>query len=144
MGGTVPGRATGIVSAVTMDSDDLPGPLRWAVWLLRGEALGLALLAVFLVYSDLTATATDLVSALFVTGFAIGGAVVLWVLATALAGRRAGARAPAIVLQLMLLAVGYYMIQGGPGWLGVPLIILGLSVCALLVSPTTTRALGVG
>lgn len=127
-----------------MDSDNLPGPLRAAVWLLRGEAVGLGLLAVFLVYSDLTATAADLVSALVVTGFAIGGAVVLWVLATALARRRAGARAPTIVLQFMLLPVGSYMIQGGLGWLGVPLIILGVSVCALLLSPATTRTLGVG
>ncbi|MFC4106960.1 hypothetical protein [Micromonospora zhanjiangensis] len=129
---------------MTIDSDNLPGPLRWAVWLLRGEAVGVGLLAVFLVWSDLTGTASDLVSALFVTGFAVAGAAVLWVLATALAHRRAGARAPAIVLQLMLLPVGYYMIQGGLGWLGTPLIVLGVVVCGLLVSPSSTRALGVG
>ena len=44
----------------------------------------------------------------------------------------------------MLLPVGYYMLQGGLGWLGVPLVLLGLGVCALLVVPTTTRALGIG
>nr|MDT0657784.1 hypothetical protein [Micromonospora sp. DSM 115978] len=118
--------------------------MRAAVWLLRGEATALGLLAGFLVYQDLTATATDLASALFVTAFAVGGAAVLWSLAVALGRHRAGARAPAIVLQLMLLPIGYYMVQGGLGWLGVPLVGLGLTVCALLVSPPTTRALGVG
>lgn len=129
---------------MTTDSTAAPGPLRWAVWLLRGEAVALGLLAAFLVYQDVTATATDLASALFVTGFAVGGAVVLWLLGAALSRRRSGARAPAIVLQLMLLPVGYYMVQGGLGWLGIPLIALGLLVAGLLVSPPTTRALGVG
>jgi hypothetical protein len=129
---------------VTTDSTTVPGSLRWAVWLLRGEAVALGLLAAFLIYEDLTGTANDLASALFVTGFAVAGAAALWALAVALYRRRAGARAPAIVLQLMLLPVGYYMIQGGLGWLGVPLFALGLLVCGLLVSPPTTRALGVG
>jgi uncharacterized membrane protein len=144
MGGTVPRQSASIVSPVTTDPDRLPGSLRWAVWLLRGEAVALGLLAGFLVYEDLTATITDLVSALFVTGFAAGGSAVLGALAVALGRRRAGARAPAIVLQLMLFPVGFYMVQGGLGWLGVPLIAIGALVCGLLVSPPTTRALGVG
>lgn len=110
--------------------------------ILRTQAVALGLLSVFLVYQDLTGTATDLVSALFVTAFAVGGATVLWLLALALSRCRPGARAPAIVLQLMLLPIGYYMAQGDLGWLGIPLIALGLGVCALLVSPPTTRALG--
>jgi hypothetical protein len=129
---------------VTTDSTTVPGPLRWAVWLLRGEAVALGLLTAFLIYEDLTVTAHDLASALFVTGFAVAGAAALWALAAALNRRRAGARAPAIVLQLMLLPVGYYMLQGGVGWLGVPLFALGLLVCGLLISTPTTRALGVG
>ncbi|MEH0843864.1 hypothetical protein V6U81_15875 [Micromonospora sp. CPCC 205711] len=129
---------------MTIDSEPVPDTLRWAVRLLRGEAVALALLAAWLVWADLTAARTDLVSALFVTGFAVAGAVALWALGGALARRRSGARAPAIVLQLMLLPVGWYMVQGGMGWLGVPLMLLGVGVCALLVSPPTTRALGVG
>jgi hypothetical protein len=129
---------------VTTDVDTLPGTLRWAGWLLRGEAVALGLLAAFLISEDLTATATDVVSALLITAFAVGGAVVLWALAVALGRRRAGARAPAIVLQLMLVPVGYYMLQGGLGWLGVGLIALGVLVCGLLLSPPTTRALGLG
>lgn len=132
------------MARVTIDSAPVPDTLRWAVRLLRAEAVALALLAGWLVWADLTATKTDLVSALFVTGFAIAGAVALWVLGGALARRRAGARAPAMVLELMLLPVGWFMISGGLGWLGVPLMALGVGVCALLVSPPTTRALGFG
>ncbi|MFF5175483.1 hypothetical protein ACFY3U_23040 [Micromonospora sp. NPDC000089] len=142
MGGTVPRGDPGIVSPVTFDSGPVPDTLRWAVRLLRGEAVAVALLAAWLVWADLTARRTDLVSALFVTGFAVAGAVALWALGGALARRRAGARAPAIVLQLLLLPVGWFMISGGLGWLGVPLILLGVGVSALLVSPPTTRALG--
>ncbi|WFE94588.1 hypothetical protein [Micromonospora sp. WMMD987] len=127
---------------MTIDSAPVPDTLRWAVRLLRAEAVALALLSGWLVWADLTATKTDLVSALFVTGFAVAGAVALWALGGALARRRAGARAPAMVLELMLLPVGWFMISGGLGWLGVPLMALGLGVCALLVSPPTTRALG--
>ncbi|MEV6694244.1 hypothetical protein AB0M35_22495 [Micromonospora sp. NPDC051196] len=127
---------------MTIDSNPTPVTLRWAVRLLRVEAVAVGLIAAWLVVADLTASTTDLTSALLVTAFAIGAAVVLWALGSALVRCRAGARAPAIVLQLMLLPIGWFMIQGGMGWLGVPLIALGLGVTWLLVSPPTTRALG--
>lgn len=136
--------ALGIVSPVTTDpaAPSVPGPLRWAVRLLKGESVALGLVAAFLIYKDVTATATDLVSALMVTGFAVAGALVLWALAVALGRCRPAARAPAIVLQLMLFPIGYYMTQAGLVWLGIPLIALGLLVCGLLVSPSTNHALG--
>jgi hypothetical protein len=123
-------------------SDALPSTLRWTVWLLRAEAVAVGMVAAFLVYESVTATATDLWSAILVTAFAAAAAAALWLLGAALANRRAGARAPAIVLQLMLLPIGYYMTTGGIGWLGVPLIAIGLLVAGLLVSPPTTRGLG--
>ncbi len=132
------------MAPVTIDSDPLPGTLRAAVLLLRAEAVALGLIAVWLIWSDLTADTTDLTSALLVTVFAVGGAVALWALGGALSRRRAGARAPAIVLQLMLLPVGWFMIEGGMGWLGVPLIALGIGMVGLLVSGPTNRALGFG
>ena len=144
MGGTIPRLPTGIVAAVTIDSDPLPRTLRAAVLLLRAQAVALGLIAVWLIWSDLTADTTDLTSALLVTVFAAGGAVALWALGGALSRRRAGARAPAIVLQLMLLPVGWFMIEGGMGWLGVPLIALGIGMVGLLVSGPTNRALGFG
>ncbi|WP_406601227.1 hypothetical protein [Micromonospora yasonensis] len=124
------------------DAHPLPTTLHWAVRLLRAEAVALGLVAVWLIWSDLTAPTHDLVSALLVTAFALAGAAALWALGGALARRRSGGRAPAIVLQLMLLPVGWYMIQGGLGWLGLPLMALGLGVTALLVSTPTNRALG--
>ncbi|MBQ1051471.1 hypothetical protein KBX50_23745 [Micromonospora sp. C51] len=127
---------------MTIDSDPTPVTLRWAVRLLRGQAVAVGLVAAWLIFADLTATTTHLTSALLVTAFAVGAAVALWALGSALLRRRAGARAPAIVLQLMLLPIGWFMIQGGLGWLGVPLIALGIGVTWLLVSPPTTRALG--
>jgi hypothetical protein len=143
MGGTVPRADPGIVATVTIEDALVPAPLRWAARLLRGEAVALGLVAAYLLWQDLTGTATDLLSAVLVTGFAVGGAAVLWLLGAALARRRPAARAPAIVLQLMLLPIGYYMVQGGLGWLGVPLVALGLGVVGLLVSTPTNRALGV-
>jgi hypothetical protein len=129
---------------VIQDSPVLPGTLRWAVWLLIGEAVAVALVAAYLVYEDLTGTANDIVVALAVTAFAAGGAALLFVLARALAGRRGGARGPAIVLQLMLLPIGYFMIQGGLAWAGVPIIAVAVAVGALLVTPSSTKALGLG
>ncbi len=130
------------MSRVTIDSDPVPATLHWAVRLLRAEAVALGLVAVWLIWSDLTAPTHDLASALLVTAFAVAGAAALWALGGVLARRRASGRAPAIVLQLMLLPVGWYMIQGGLGWLGLPLMALGLAVTGLLVSPPTNRALG--
>jgi len=134
----------GMVSTVsTDDSETLPAPLRGAVWLLTAEAAALAAVTLFLIYEDFTAPAHDLVSALLITVFSAGGTLLLALLARALGRRRVRARAPAIVLQLMLLPIGYYMILGGLAWLGVPLIALGVVVCALLLAPSTNRALGV-
>jgi hypothetical protein len=135
---------------VASNADVLPGTLRWAVWLLRAEAVALGGLVVAflgLIIFGRSAESedsqvTDLTAAILVSAFAAAAAVALWLLGTALANRRVRARAPAIVLQLMLLPIGYYMTTGGLGWLGIPLIALGLLVAGLLVSPPTTRAFG--
>jgi hypothetical protein len=119
-----------------------PTSLRWAVWLLILEAIGIGLVGVVLVYEDLSAAATNLGAALTVTALAFASAAALALLARALWRRRAGARGPAVALQLLLPPIGYYMIQGGVGWLGVPVILLGLFGCGLLVAPPTTQALG--
>lgn len=132
------------MTPVNTESSRISGPLRWATWLLRGEAVALGVLAVFLVVQALLASVVSVVSVAFLTVFAAGGAAALWGLAVALIRRRAAARAPAIVLHLLLLPIGYYMVQGGLAWLGIPVAALGLLVCALLVSGPTTRALGLG
>lgn len=125
-------------------AEPAPTTLRAAVWLLFAEAAGMVGLTAYLAYELLTADAVDLTSAGMLTAFAALGAVALFLLGRTLGQGRAGARGPAIVLQLMLCAVGYYMIQGGLAWLGVLAIALGLLVCGLLLAPASTRALGVG
>lgn len=98
----------------------------------------------FLVAQALLATDVSVNSVGFLTAFAAGGSAALWGMAAALVRRKAAARAPAIVLHLLMLPIGYYMVQGGLAWSGIPLAALGLLVCTLLVSAPTTRALGLG
>ena len=125
-------------------AEPAPATLRAAVWLLFAEAAGMVGLTLYLAYELLTADAVDITSALLLTVFAAFGALALFLIGRTLGRGRAGARAPAIVLQLMLCAIGYYMIQGGVAWLGVLLIALGLLLCGLMLAPASTRALGVG
>jgi len=40
--------------------------------------------------------------------------------------------------------IGYYLATGGTPWFGVPVSLAGLVVAGLLVTPSATRALGVG
>jgi hypothetical protein len=122
--------------------EPVPAPLRAAVVLVAAEAAAVAALAVVLAYEDLTGSATTLAGAIAVTGFAAAGAAVLAALARALHRRRGGARGITIVLQLMLLAIGYYATTGGQAWAGVPTLVVALAVCGLLITPASTRALG--
>jgi uncharacterized membrane protein YhaH (DUF805 family) len=115
-----------------------------AVGLLAAQATVVALIVVFLVYKDFTAQAASLQDAIIVTGFAALIAALLAVLTVALARRRAWARGPAVVLELMLLPIGWYMVSGGLAWLGVPVFALGLLGAGLLIAPATREALGVG
>ena len=118
--------------------------LVWAVRLILLEAAGLVLLTAYLIVQDLTADATDLGVAIALTGFAALGAVAVTLVARALSRRSAPARGPAIVIQLMLMVLAYYMIQAGLLWLGPPLLLVALTVGVLLVVPPTTRTLGLG
>jgi Zn-dependent membrane protease YugP len=65
------------------------------------------------------------------------------VVARSLGRRRSGARGPAVVVQLMVIAAGGFLVQTGPLWLGLVLMALGLLVGLLIVLPSSTRALGV-
>ncbi len=118
--------------------------LAWAVRLLLVEAAALGVVTAFLIYQDLTASPLSLSVAIALTVFAALGTAAVAMIARGLARRSAGARGPAVVIQLMVLVVSSYMVQGGLLWLGVPLIVLGLTVGLLLLAPSTTRALGLG
>jgi hypothetical protein len=120
----------------------LPPTLRWAIGLLFAEAVVVALIVVFLIYEDVTGTVVSWRDAMIVTGFAAMMAALLGLCGLALARRRAWARGPAVVLELMLLPVGWFMVAGGLVWLGVPVFLLGLFGVGLLIAPATREALG--
>jgi hypothetical protein len=130
---------------VTSQKDDksAPGTLAWAVRLLFAEAVGLAALTAYLIFLDLTADAGSVPVAIALTVLAAIGVVFVYFVASALARRRPGARGPAILIQFMVIASGGFLVQTGPVWGGVVLIVLGALVGLLIVLPPSTRALGV-
>lgn len=91
----------------------LPGPLRTAVWLLAAEAVATAGLAGLLGYQAVAGTPADVGAALSLAGFTAMVAAGLVGLAVALARRKARARAPAIVLQLLAVMLAIVLVTGG-------------------------------
>jgi hypothetical protein len=122
----------------------MPVSLRWAFWLLAAQGVGLAALAAFLVYEDVTAPPENVGGAVAVTFFAALMAGLLGLLAWALGRRQGWARGPALVLQLLMLPMGYYMVTGGAAWLGVPVMAAGVGGVVALLAPTTRAALSGG
>lgn len=120
-----------------------PATLVWAVRLLLLETAGLAVLTAYLIVLDLTADAGSVPVAIALTVLAAIAAVCVFFVARALGRKAAGARGPAIVAQLMVIASGGFLLQTGPAWLGLPLMALGAVVGVLIVLPPSTRALGV-
>jgi hypothetical protein len=110
--------------------------------LLVAEAAGLVAVVAFLLYEDLTAPASSVGGAVGVTLFAAVMAGLLAMLGRALWRRRGWARAPAIVLELLLLPIGYYLTTGGLAWLGLPVLAAGVGGAAALLAPATRAAVG--
>ena len=121
----------------------LPTTLRIAVLLLFVEALGVAAVAVLFAYAGLTQKAASTGAAVSVVVFPAGLAVLLALLGWQLVRLRSWARGPAIVLELLLAPLGYYMVIGGAAWLGIPAIVAGLACTGLLVAPASRQALGI-
>ena len=117
--------------------------LVWAVGLLFAEAAALVVLTAYLLVLDFTAPVGSVPVAIALTVLAAIGAVSVYLVARALARRSVGARGPAIVGQLMIIASGGFFLQTGPAWAGLLLMALGAGVGLLIVLPSTTRALGV-
>jgi hypothetical protein len=130
---------------VTSDKPDsvAPATLVWAVRLLYLQAAGLAALTGYLMFLDLTADAGSVPVAIALTVLAAIGVAFVWLVARALGRRSSGARGPAIVVQLMVIASGGFLLQTGPAWLGGVLMALGVLIGLLIVLPPSTRALGV-
>jgi hypothetical protein len=122
---------------------DLPATLSWAVRLLFLECAGLTGLTGVLVFLDLTQDAVQVGMAVALTVLAALAAVVVFFLGRALGRRASGARGPAVVVQLFVIAAGGFLVQVRPLWLGLLLIGLGALTGLLIVLPPSTRALGV-
>ena len=119
-----------------------PATLVWAVRLLYAEAAGLAGLTAYLVVLDLTVETASVPVAIALTVLAALGTLFAFLVARALSRRAAGARGPAVVIQLMVIATGGFLLQIGPRWAGLLLLVLGVLIGVLVVLPPTSRALG--
>lgn len=131
------------MAGVTDRSGPAPVTLRWAVGLLLGEAVTVTAITLLLGYEAATATAPIWQDVALVIGFAAIMSGLLWLFAWNLLRRNGWARGPAVVLELMLLPIGWFMIGGSMAWLGIPVFALGLVGAGLLVAPATREALDV-
>lgn len=138
-----PGVSAGEPPAAEPTAAPTPAVLRWAIGLFTVDTVMVWLYLAFLLYSDASAKPNDRRAAALVTAYfavyALAFAVVNW----ALARHKRWARGPAIVLQLLLAAVGYYMIAGGLAVVGVPGLVLALVGAGLLLAPASRETLGV-
>jgi hypothetical protein len=116
--------------------------LRWAVVLLAIQTVGLVAIVGWLSYADLASPSQSTASAVGLTVFVALWAALLGGLAWALWRLRSWARGPAIVLELLLVPIGYSMASNGLPWVGVPVLLLGLTGAGLLLAPSTRAALG--
>ena len=119
------------------------GTLTWAIRLLLVQAIGLAALTAYLLIEFLTADNALVAVAVSLIVMAALGVAAIVAVARALMRRGSGARGPAIVVQLFVIAAGGFLVQTGPAWAGWLLIVFGLAVGLLIVLPSSTRALGV-
>ncbi|WIM95698.1 hypothetical protein ACTOB_007825 [Actinoplanes oblitus] len=116
--------------------------LDWGVRLLYLQSVGLAALTVYLVVLDLTSAGADIGVAASLTVLAALAAVVVFLVARSLGRRKVRARGPAVVVQLFALATGGFLVQVGPLWLGVALLVLAAVTALLVLLPASGRALG--
>jgi hypothetical protein len=150
-GAGVAGAGAGVGGAGVESAVPVEGPtaaagggftLRWGTRVLMIEAAALAVLTIISIWAAITSSNVSTSSAAATPAFAAIYAAVLGGLGYALSRRKALARGPAIVLEMLMLPMGYYMIVAGLGWLGVPTLIFGLAGSVLLLAPSTRTALG--
>ena len=117
--------------------------LRSAVWLLAAEAVALVALCVYVAWQLGTSSSQSRGSGAATLAFAVLCAALVGWLARSLGAQRSWARGPAIVIEILLLPLGYYMIQGGAAWAGIPSMLAGLFGAGLLLAPSTRASLGI-
>ena len=115
--------------------------LRACAALVALVAVGLLGAAVFFVVEVFVATPDDRTRALVAALLALVVAVGIALVARGLAAGRRWARAPAVVVNLLVLPVAFDLVRGGRWYVGLPLVLGGLVVLALLFAPATDAAL---
>lgn len=131
------------IGSRAVSSDQVGGSptLRAATGLVALQALGLLAAAVFFAVETAVATADDRTRAVLATVLTLLAAVCLGLVAQGLHRRRRWARAPAMVVNLLVLPVAFDLLRGGRWYVGVPLLAWALVVLALLFAPATDAAL---
>jgi hypothetical protein len=120
----------------------VPQTVRFAAGLVLVQAVALAVTAVALVVLAFVHSSTRLWAALSIVGFAVLGAVVLYLCARGLYALRPSARSPIVLLELIALPVGYSLgIQAGRVAVGVPVLVSAVAVLVLLFTPSARAAL---
>jgi hypothetical protein len=132
-----------LVTVSEPDRRVLPVTLKVAIGLLWAQGAALFGLGLWLFVASLVSQPTDRTASLTEAVGTVAVRVLLGFLGYALAGGRGWARGPCIVLQLMLLPIGYFMISAGVVWAGVLAILLGLVVSGLLIAPASRESLGI-
>lgn len=116
--------------------------LRWAVRVLAVEAVALTGLAIYVAWATLARSTTSKQGAGALLALIVIGVLIVAGLSRALSNLKTWARGPAIVLELLLLPIGYTMISGGLAYVGIPVMLVGLVGAGLLLAPATRTALG--
>ena len=120
----------------------VPATLRWAIVLLGVQAILLVGVLALLIYADVRSTSTSTTGATGLTVFAALFAALFGLFVWALTGRRAWARGPAIVLDLLFIPIGFSLITSDLPIIGIPVLLLAGGTVALLLAPATRAALG--
>lgn len=96
-----------------------------AIWLLRFESLILGGLVIYLLAATVFSTATWPSALIGEIIFASLGCLGLFVASLGFARKRSYGRAPAVLSNLIVIGVAYYMITGNLLSVGIPLALLG-------------------
>jgi hypothetical protein len=117
-----------------------PRPVRLAAALVAVEGVALLALAALEAVSTVVSGAASVSLALVTAAFAAAGGLLLLWLARALTGLRSGARTPVVVLQLIMLPIGWNLIgSSGRPELGLPVLLLAVAVLSLLFGSDEAR-----
>jgi hypothetical protein len=126
-------------------SRPVPGAVRAVALLVAVEGAALLVLAVLEALSTVLDDPTSVGGALVTAAFALFGGLLLLVLARAVLRGHKAARSPVVVVQIIMLPIGWNLIDpSGRPELGVPVLLLAAAVLALLATPAARAALARG